>query len=472
MNHHDVVIVGAGPNGLAAAIRMALAGRSVHLIEANDSVGGAARTEELTLPGFKHDSFSGIYPLGVGSPFFSSLPLEEHGLRWVHSPAPLAHPFDDGSAAVLERSLDDMRGGAGRDLARYRSLVGPFVDAWDRLIADLMTPLRLPRHPLLLARFARHAIRSAEAVSRRSLDGDRIGALFAGSAAHAALPLGCTASAAYGMVLNVAAHAVGWPLARGGGGSITRALESYLRSLGGEISTGWRVRSLDELPPARAVMLNLTPRQILSVAGDRLPSAYRSELARFRYGPGAYKVDWALDGPIPWRAAECRRAATVHLCGSLEELLASERLAWEGRTADRPFVLIAQPSVFDPTRAPTGKHTAWGYCHVPNGWAGDMTPAIEAQVERFAPGFRDLVLARHVSGPADLERRDANLVGGDVNGGAGDLRQLFFRPALRANPHTTPVRGLFVCSASTPPGGAVHGMCGFNAAEAAIREGF
>lgn len=472
MTAYDVVVVGAGPNGLAAAVRMAQEGRSVHLLEANAEVGGAVRSEELTLPGFVHDPFSGVYPLAVGSPFLSSLPLSDHGLEWVHSPAPLAHPFDDGTAAVLERSAELTGRALGEGGRRYAEMMVPFVDQWAALSADFLTPLRLPRHPLLMARFARHALRSAAGLAEGALDGGRAGALFAGSAAHSALPLDFAGTAAYGLVLNAAAHAVGWPLAQGGGGSITRALASYFRSLGGEITTGWRVRSLRELPPARAVILNLTSRQVLEVAGDILPSGYRRQLARFRYGPASFKVDWALDGPIPWTAEGCGRAATLHLCGSLEELVRSERGPWNGTIGDPPFVLLSQPSLFDPSRAPRGKHTAWAYCHVPNGYGGDALDAIESQVERFAPGFRDLILARHVLTPAELERRDANLVGGDVNGGSGHLRQLLFRPALRANPHTTPVRGLFICSASTPPGGAVHGMCGFNAAEAAIREGF
>lgn len=468
----DAIVVGAGPNGLAAAVRLALEGRAVRVIEANDVVGGAARSEELTLPGFVHDTFSGVYPLGIGSPFLSTLPLWDHGLEWVHAPAPLAHPFDDGTAAILERAMDDSAAALGTGGDAYRSLLNPFATRWWDLAGDLLDPLGLPRHPLLFARFGVHAIRSAARVAAHRLHGERAGALFAGTAAHSGLPLDFAATASYGMVLHAAGHAVGWPLARGGSGSITAALASYLRSLGGEIDTGWRVRSLAELPPARAVLLDLTPRQVLDVAGDRLTGGYRAQLKRFRYGPGVFKIDWALAEPIPWTAGDCRRAGTLHLCGSLEEVLESERQPWLGSVSERPFVLLSQPSLFDSSRAPPGRHTAWAYCHVPNGFTRDLTDEVEAQVERFAPGFRDVVLARHVLLPADLERKDANLVGGDVNGGAGHLRQLFFRPALRANPYATPVRGLFLCSASTPPGGAVHGMCGFNAAEAAIREGF
>lgn len=469
---YDAVIVGAGPNGLAAAIRLAREGLSVLLIEANEEIGGAARSEELTLPGFIHDPFSGVYPLGVGSPFLSSLPLHEHGLEWVHAPDPLAHPFDDGTAAVLHRSLDETASRLGPGGGAYRSLMRPFLDRWDDLVAGVLTPLALPAHPLLLARFGLRALRSAAAVARDELGGGHAGALFAGSAAHSGLPLEARASASYALLLNLAGHAVGWPFARGGAGAITAALGSYLRTLGGEILTGWKIRSLSELPPAKAVLLDLTPRQVDAVAGDRLPESYRRQLRAFRYGAGVYKVDWALDGPVPWTASDCARAGTIHLGGGVEEMVRAERQASIGQVADRPFVLMAQPSLFDPTRAPPGKHTVWGYCHVPNGFTGDVTAAIEAQVERFAPGFRDLILARHVLTPAMLEERDANLVGGDVNGGAGNLGQLFLRPAIRLNPYTTPVRGLFLCSASTPPGGAVHGMCGFNAAEAVLREGF
>jgi phytoene dehydrogenase-like protein len=472
MSSYDAVVVGAGPNGLACAITLARAGRSVLLREANDTVGGAARSAELTLPGFVHDPFSAIHPLGVGSPFFRTLPLEEHGLEWVYSPAPLAHPFDDGTAAVLERSFEATAETIGPDGDAWRDLLGPFVREWEELVPEILRPLHLPRHPLLLARFGVKAIRSVEGLVRSAFRGERARAIFAGSAAHVGLPLDRAATAAYGMVLNAAGHAVGWPFPRGGAGRITQALASCLHSLGGEIQTGAPVHSLHELPRARAVFLDLTPRQVLRVAGDRLRGRYRRALERFRYGAGVFKVDWALAGPVPWKAAECGRAATVHLGGALDAIVESERGPWRGDPPDHPFVLLAQPSLFDRTRAPEGKHTAWAYCHIPNGARADMTERIEAQVERFAPGFRDLILARHVMGPAELERRDANLVGGDVNGGAGMLGQLFFRPTLRLDPYATPVKGLFLCSASTPPGGAVHGMCGWHAARSALDAGF
>ena len=464
------MVVGAGPNGLAAAITLARAGWSVLLREARDTVGGAVASEQLTLPGFVHDVFSAVYPLGVGSPFFGELPLAEHGLDWVHPAAPLAHPLDDGPAAVMERSIDATGRTLGADAAAYRELVGPFVERWNDLIPAVLGGLQVPRHPILLARFGLHAIRSAKGLAGKWFRTDRGAALFAGNAGHSIAPLTQPASAAIGLVLAVAGHAVGWPFARGGAHRIAEALASYLVSLGGEIQTGAPVGSLEELPKTRAVLLDLTPRQIVRIAGDRLPTRYRHELERFRYGPGAFKVDWALDGPIPWAAAECARAGTVHLGGTLPEIAAAEAAAWEGTYPEKPFVLLAQPSLFDPTRAPRGKHTAWAYCHVPHGGSADMTQRIEAQVERFAPGFRDLVLARSVMPPSELERRNANLIGGDIGGGAMSLRQLLFRPAIRLDPHRTPVKGLYICSSATPPGAGVHGMCGHLAARAALRD--
>jgi phytoene dehydrogenase-like protein len=469
-SRYDAVVVGAGPNGLAAAIRMAQAGRSVLVIEANDEIGGGARTEDLTLPGFHHDACSSVYPMGVGSPFFASLPLHDHGLEWVHPPTLLAHPFDDGTAAVLSRSIAETADGMGDEGGAYRKLLEPLVERWDDLSRGILDPLSIPRNPLLMLRFARHALRSAEAVAKDDLRGGRGAALFAGSAAHCSLPLNLAGTAAYGLVLHMAAHAVGWPFAKGGAGRITAALASYLKSLGGEIRTGQRVKSLRELPAAGAVFLNLTPRQVLDVAGDQLRSGYRGQLERFRYGPGTFKVDWAMSGPVPWTSDACHHAGTVHLAGTLDEVLESERYPFRGAAPKRPFVLFSQPSVFDPSRAPDGMHTAWAYCHLPNGSTVDMTERIERQVERFAPGFGDLVIAKHVLTPGDLEQSNANLVGGDVNGGAGSLAQLIFRPTLRLNPYSTPIPGVFICSASTPPGGGVHGMCGFNAAAAALRE--
>jgi phytoene dehydrogenase-like protein len=467
---YDAIIVGAGPNGLAAAITLARAGRSVLVLEAGATVGGGVRSAELTLPGFVHDVCSAIHPLGVGSPFFRMLPLAAHGLEWIQPPAPLAHPFDDGTAVMLERSITATSALLGRDAAAYCSLIEPLAASWAELATDVLGPLRLPRHPLALARFGMPAMRSARGLAESHFVEQRARALLAGLAAHSMLPIEQPISAAFGLVLGILAHSVGWPFPRGGAQQIANALARYLRTLGGDIVAGVRVDTLDALPPARAVLLDVTPRQLLRIAGQRLPPTYRHRLERYRYGPGAFKVDWALDGPIPWRATECGRAGTVHLGGTLAEIAAGERAVWQGAHPDQPFVLVAQQSLFDPTRAPAGRHTAWAYCHVPHGSALDITGRIEAQIERFAPGFRDRVLGRSVMAPADLERYNANYIGGDINGGTQDIRQLFTRPVARLVPYSTPAPGLYICSSSTPPGGGVHGMCGYFAARAALHE--
>jgi phytoene dehydrogenase-like protein len=465
----DAVVVGGGPNGLAAAITLARAGRSVRLVEAGETVGGGTRSAELTLPGFRHDVCSAIHPLGVGSPFFRGLPLGAHGLTWVHPPAPLAHPLDDGTAVMLERSVRATAANLGRDAGAYRRWMGPLVADTDKVLAEFLGPLRVPRHPLALLRFGPLAILPAGALARLLFRGERARALFAGIAAHAIQPLEHPATAAFGLILGTLGHAVGWPLPRGGSQQIADALASYLRSLGGEVVTGNHVRSVDDLPSARAVLFDVTPRQLLAIAGARFPAGYRRRLAGYRYGAAAFKVDWALDGPIPWTAAGCTRAGTVHLGGTLAEIAAGEAAVGRGEHPDRPFVLLAQPSLFDPSRAPAGKHTVWAYCHVPNGSTVDMTDRVEAQIERFAPGFRDRILARHAVSPAALEQYNSNYVGGDINGGVQDLRQLFTRPVARLVPYSTPARGLYICSSSTPPGGGVHGMCGYQAARAALR---
>ena len=463
------MVVGAGPNGLAAAVELARNGVSVLVREAADTVGGAARTEDLTLPGFHHDVGSAVYPMGVGSPFFSGLPLDEHGLEWVHPEIPAAHPLAGGECALLMRSLDETAERMGADGGAYLRLVRPFVQAWPSFIQSIMgSPVRPPRDPVLMARFGVRAFVSTTSLARRfRTDGAR--ALLAGNAAHSALPLEDAPSAAIALSLMVAGHAVGWPFPKGGAGALTQALASYLESLGGTVETGAPVTDLAELDDARAVLLDITPRQFVSLAGDRLPAAYRSRLDGWEYGPGVFKVDWALDAPIPWEAEECTRAGTLHLGGTLEQIADSERAPWGEEVTDHPFVLLAQPSVFDPTRAPEGKHTAWAYCHVPNGWTGDATDAIEAQVERYAPGFRDLILARSTRSPAAMQAWNPNLVGGDFNAGALTLKQTFARPVLSPTPWVTPVGGLYLCSASTPPGGGVHGMCGFHAARAALK---
>ncbi len=468
---YDAVVVGAGPNGLAAAITLAQAGRSVLLLEANATVGGGARSAALTLPGFVHDLGSAIHPMCLASPFLRALPLERYGLQWIHPEVPVAHPLDDGAAA-LYRSLEETAAALGADGAAYRRLMAPLLERWQALMDETLQPLlHLPRHPLLLARFGLQAIRPARSLAEARFAGEPARALFAGIAAHATLPLEQLASSAFGLVLGLLGHAVGWPMPRGGAQQVADALAAHLRTLGGEIVTEHPVRTLREVPPARAVLLDLTPRQFLGLAGDRLPPAYRRRLERFRYGWGVFKVDYALDGPIPWRSDACTRAGTVHLGGTLAEVAEAERAVGEGRHPERPFVLLAQHSLFDATRAPAGRHTVWAYCHVPQGSTFDMAGRIDGQIERFAPGFRDRILARHVTPPAALERLNANLVGGTINGGAMDLWQLLARPVVSPAPYRTPLPGVYLCSSSTPPGGGVHGMCGVLAARTALRDG-
>jgi len=466
----EAIVVGSGPNGLAAAIVLAQAGLAVRVLEAADTVGGGARSAELTLPGFVHDVCSAIHPLGVASPFFRTLPLEEHGVHWIEPPAALAHPFDDGTAVLLERSAYAAVTGVGEDEDRWRRIFAPLARDAEPLLEDLLGPLHLPAHPLALARFSALAAPPATLLARLSFRGAKARGAFAGLAAHSMLRLDRPPSAAFGLTLGLLAHAFGWPFPRGGSQRISDALASYLRSLGGEIETGRKVESLAEFGETRPVLLDLTPRGLLALAGELLPTRYRRGLERYRYGPGVFKLDWALDGPIPWRAEECARSATVHLGATLEEIAASETAPGRGEIAQRPYVLLAQQSLFDPTRAPEGRHTAWAYSHVPNGSAVDMTERIETQVERFAPGFRERILARSALGPADMERYNANYVGGDINAGAATLSQLFTRPVARVSPYTTPLPGVFLCSASTPPGGGVHGMCGYHAARAALRQ--
>jgi phytoene dehydrogenase-like protein len=461
----DAIVVGAGPNGLAAAIELARAGRSVRVYEAADTVGGGTRSAEVTLPGFVHDICASVHPLSLASPFFLSLDLGRHGLEWVQPEAPLAHALAPGRSVVLERDLAAVGDALGRDADPWRRLFGPYVREWERLVPAILGPVvRPPRHPILLARFGLPALLPATALARLAFREPAARALFAGLAAHSMLPLGQPLSASFGLVLGLLAHAVGWPVARGGSGAIARALEAEARSLGVEFVTGHCVETLAELAPARAYLLDVTPRQVLAMAGDRLPAGYRRQLEGFRYGPGVFKIDWALDGPIPWRAPATARAATVHIGGSYREVAASEDAVGRGRHADKPYVLLVQPTIADPSRAPQGKHVAWAYCHVPNGSTEDMTAAIETQVERFAPGFRDLVLARATKDSVAMEAWDANYVGGDINGGIGDWRQLLFRPVVRWNPYTTPDPAVFICSSSTPPGGGVHGMSGRHAA--------
>ncbi|HSP14106.1 MAG TPA: NAD(P)/FAD-dependent oxidoreductase [Thermoanaerobaculia bacterium] len=471
-NHYDAVVVGAGPNGLAAGIVLAQAGLSVLLLEANETIGGGARTEELTLPGFRHDVCSAIHPMGVVSPFLKTLPLARYGLEWAFSPVAIAHPLDDGSAPALEESLDDTARKLGADGDAWRSLMGKFVRNADALFDEILRPISLvPRHPILMARFGIDALQPATWIGRRFRT-EHARALFGGCAAHSFLPLENFGSSSFGIALILAGHATGWPCARGGSMSITRALSAYFESLGGEIVTRHRVSSMGDVPQSRAVIFDVTPRQLADIAGSELSSPYVKRLRHFTYGPGVFKIDYALDGPIPWKAEECRRAATVHVGGTFEEVATHERAVWKGGAIEKPFVLVAQQSLFDPTRAPAGKHTGWAYCHVPHGSSADMTEAIERQIERFAPGFRQRILARHAMNSAQIEAHNANMIGGDIAGGANNLLQFLTRPFPKRDPYATPNPRIYIGSSSTPPGGGVHGMCGYWAARSALRRTF
>ncbi|GDY29014.1 dehydrogenase [Gandjariella thermophila] len=473
MANVDAIVVGAGPNGLTAAVTLARAGLAVRVYEGADGVGGGARTEELTLPGFRHDPCSAVHPLGAGSPAFRALPLTDHGLEWVHPDLPLAHPFPDGSAAVLDRSAAATAESLGVDRDTYLWLVRPFADRWDELAEDVLrAPLAgLPRHPLLLGRFGPRAAAPA-AVLARCFRGERARGLLAGLAAHVIAPLTAPATGGVALLFSLAAHAGGWPFPRGGSQAIADALTSLLTSLGGKIETGRPVRTLRELPPARAYLFDTNPEQVATIAGDALPRRFAERFRRYRHGPGVFKVDYALSEPVPWTAQPCRRAGTVHLGPSLAEIGAALRAVHNGAPPQPPFLIAAQPSLFDPTRAPEGRHVLWVYAHVPNGWRGDLTEAVERQIERFAPGFRDTVLARTISGPAEVAARNPNNVGGDIAVGRCDQLRLMFRPMLARVPYATGNPAIYLCSSATPPGPGVHGMCGYHAAGAALRRAF
>lgn len=469
-NQTDATVIGSGPNGLAAAIRLAQKGLSVTVHEAKGSIGGGMRSAELTLPGFIHDICSAVHPLGIGSPFFRTLPLHQHGLTWIQPPHALAHPFDDGRVALLERSVDDTSGTLGKkDGEAYKRLVGPFVEKWSLMIDDLLAPLRLPRHPFLMARFGLKAILPASKLTRSYFREPVARGFFAGLAAHSILPFDKCLTGGYGLALAILGHVSGWPIPHGGSQQLANALASLFYSLGGKIVTNSPVESITSISSNHIILCDVTPRQLIEMAGNLLPLGYKQKLQRYRYGPGVFKIDWALSQPIPWKAKECERAGTLHLGGTLEEIESSESLVWKNKYPEKPFVLLVQSSLFDSSRAPAGKHTAWAYCHVPNGSDFDMTSRIENQIERFAPGFRDCIMAKSVKNAKDLENYNSNYIGGDIIGGVQDIYQFFTRPAGWFSPYSTPVQGLYICSSSTPPGGGVHGMCGYHAANAALK---
>ncbi|MGV3774169.1 MAG: phytoene desaturase family protein [Verrucomicrobiales bacterium] len=469
---YDAVVVGSGPNGFSAAITFARAGLSTLIIEGKETLGGGCRTAELTLPGFHHDICSAIHPTGVVSPIFRDMRLEEHGLEWVQTTTPLAHPLPDGSVALMEKSLSETAKTLGPDGRAWERMMQPFLKAGDAFFKEILKPIRIPKHPIMMAQFGLMGLRSSKALSEAKFKGAAARALFTGCAAHSILPLDAIGTASFGLVLALSGHAIGWPCIKGGSIEIIRSMERLFLKLGGKIETGRMVRSLKDIPSSKVVLFDLSPRQITAIAGDALPTQFAKKYNRYRFGPGIFKLDAALTGPIPWKNPECFKSATVHVGGTYQEIMASEAGLLRGEVAEKPFVLVAQQSLFDSTRAPAGKHTLWAYCHVPHGCDRDMTEAIERQIERFAPGFRDLILQRHIFNPAKLEAHNPNMIGGDIGGGANDLKQFMLRPIPRFDPYSTANKRLFICSSSTPPGGGVHGMCGYLSARSALKREF
>ncbi len=468
---YDAVVVGSGPNGLAAAITLQKAGLSVLLLEAMDTVGGGLRTKELTLPGFKHDVCSAIHPMAAGSPFFQQLPLKEHGLKYIYPEVAAAHPFDDGTAAALIKSVEETAQSLGKDEKTYLNIIKPLVRDWPSLAPDVLGPLQFPHNPLALAKFGPNALTTAAFLSKRFQTKEAKG-LWGGMAAHALQPLTNIATSAIALVLMTTGHLKGWPVPKGGSQSISDALGSYFKSVGGTIETNFNVENRDQLPKSRAILFDVTPKQLLKITGDKFSSIYKWQLNRYRYGMGVFKIDWALKEPIPFTAARCRQAGTIHIGNTFNEIANSELQTSNGKIVDKPFVLLAQQSLFDASRAPAGRHTAWAYCHVPNGSQVDMTQAIEKQVERFAPGFQETILAKNTMNTFQIQQYNPNYIGGDINGGILDITQLYTRPVIKLSPYRTSAKGIYICSSSTPPGGGVHGMCGYYAAKRALKDVF
>ncbi len=472
MNNFDAVVIGSGPNGYAAAIAMQQQGLSVLILEAEQETGGGTRSAALTLPGFVHDLGSTIHPLGAGSPFLSTLPLDRFGLEWVYPTHALAHPLDNGEAVLLKRSVAETAQQFGKDAGAYQRLMQPVVDHWDDIAPDFLGPLPWPKHPVQLAQFGLRALQSAEGLAYRTFEEAATRAFIAGLAAHVMLPLNSLASSAIALVLGALGHRIGWPFPKGGAQAITRSMDGYFKSLGGRVETGRRVQSMADIPTCKAMLFDITPKQLLNIKGLSFSTLYRKQLEHYQYGQGIFKIDWALDSPIPFSNPACGTAATMHLGGTLEEIALSERLVWQKKHPEKPYVLLVQQTQFDSSRAPEGKHTAWAYCHVPRYSQIDMTAAIEQQVERFAPGFSDTILARHTMHAVQVEQFNANYIGGDINGGAQTIFQQFTRPSFRLKPYRTSVKNVYICSSSTPPGGGVHGMCGYHAARIALKDHF